>query len=1300
MLLMMLGLRALSCLLVVLDLLCLVPWSQGCPVLIHSCKCSVDRPKHGVTSSGAQRKKVMCTNEDLLEVPDPALLPNRTATLILSNNKITTLRNGSFYGLQELEKLDLKNNLISRMDPGSFLGLPELKRLDISNNRIGCVVPAAFQGLTSLTRLTMSGNIFSTLPPGVFDEMPSLKAVDFSTEFLTCDCHLHWVAAWTRNGSAQISDRTLCVYPSALRDRPLKNLKESQLTCEGTPELHTHQLIPSLRQVVFQGDRIPIQCTASYLGNGSQIIWYHNGKQVEEDEEQGIILEETIVHDCTFITSALILSNILLSANGEWECSVSTEYGNISKKVELVVLETSASYCPAHTVTNNRGDFRWPRTLAGITAYQPCLQYPFTTISHNGVVQRASRRCDRSGHWEEGDYSNCLYTNDITRVLYTFVLMPINASNVLTLAQQLRMYTADAASFTDMMDVIYVAQMMEKFIGLVDQVKDLADVMLEMASNMMLVDDHILWMAQVEDKACSSIVQTVEKIASLTLSSNSQDLSVSTRNIALEAFLIKPNSFVGLSCTAYQRREGGRGHKQDRERKEQETSTNTDQRLKFRCTTGQTNVSLPNFHVKNSLALASVHLPQRLFASSPSATCKLQVLAFRNGKLFRSVGNSSRLAEDGKRRSISTPVIFVGTRGCGISNLTDPVTVTLRHLVKGSDPLPAQWNFRALEGYGGWSSDGCQLVAEEPNITSMQCLQLGNFAILTELNTFPQSTQNGTEVLHPVIYTCTAVLLLCLFTTIITYIVNHSSIQISRKGWHMLLNLCFHIAMTSAVFAGGITLTGYLIVCQAVSIILHYSSLSTLLWMGLKARVIYKELTHKPQPQQEGEAAQTPHRPMLRFYLIAGGIPLIICGITAAVNINNYRDNSPYCCLVWRPSLGAFYVPAALILLITWIYLLCAGINLKRQPTEPKQLADASEAQQSQGGINHLLSDSTSISVTINSAAPADVDSIYSLEVQFWSLVIVHVLYIILWIFGAFAVSQGWYLNIIFSCLYGVTAVALGLFIFIHHCVRRQDVQRSWFSCCPSYTEAMPIQAYVHTSSPVDDSPQVYIGCNPDGTHSVKSSSSPSNSSNSNTGPCKITNLQVAQNQAESCPPKPTSCEESEPVNNKYVTSPSRYMNNLHGRRNHKSRTKGNYREGKHHRLKVLRGPSSDLPSSESGSIHNSHSESCHSKNSPLNNGRTEVPPRDPEGALTQSEGSDSSGHQAQDFAKAQRKSASRDNLKQANSMERESKRRSYPLNAGNQNGVLKGSKYDINLATTESTTVMKTGLWKSETTV
>lgn len=69
---------------------------------------------------------------------------------------------------------------------------------------------------------------------------------------------------------------------------------------------------------------------------------------------------------------------------------------------------------------------RWPRTLAGITAFQPCLQYPFAAGPAGagaGAEKQAWRRCDRAGRWEEGDYSHCLYTNDITRVLYTFVLV-------------------------------------------------------------------------------------------------------------------------------------------------------------------------------------------------------------------------------------------------------------------------------------------------------------------------------------------------------------------------------------------------------------------------------------------------------------------------------------------------------------------------------------------------------------------------------------------------------------------------------------------------------------------------------------------------------------------------------------------------------------------------------------------------------------------------------------------------------------------------------------------------------------
>lgn len=54
--------------------------------------------------------------------------------------------------------------------------------------------------------------------------------------------------------------------------------------------------------MVFQGDRLPFQCSASYLGEDTRIRWYHNRAPLEGDEQAGVLLAESLVHDCTFIT--------------------------------------------------------------------------------------------------------------------------------------------------------------------------------------------------------------------------------------------------------------------------------------------------------------------------------------------------------------------------------------------------------------------------------------------------------------------------------------------------------------------------------------------------------------------------------------------------------------------------------------------------------------------------------------------------------------------------------------------------------------------------------------------------------------------------------------------------------------------------------------------------------------------------------------------------------------------------------------------------------------------------------------
>ncbi|XP_010073103.1 PREDICTED: probable G-protein coupled receptor 125, partial [Pterocles gutturalis] len=140
--------------------------------------------------------------------------------------------------------------------------------------------------------------------------------------------------------------------------------------------------------------------------------------------------------------------------------------------------------------------------------------------------------------------------------------------------------------------------------------------------------------------------------------------------------------------------------------------------------------------VQNAVAVASVHLPQSVFSRSSAwqsvdnSTCKLQFIVFRNGKLFPSTGNSSNLADDGKRRTVATPAVFAKIDGCSFGNLTSPLTIGLRHFARGVDPIAAFWDFDLLDGHGGWWGEGCNIISSAGNITTIQSTHFSNFAVL------------------------------------------------------------------------------------------------------------------------------------------------------------------------------------------------------------------------------------------------------------------------------------------------------------------------------------------------------------------------------------------------------------------------------------------------------------------------------------------------------------------------------------------------------------------------------------------
>ncbi|KAM3938147.1 adhesion G protein-coupled receptor A3 [Leptodactylus fuscus] len=1300
-----------------LTLLALVSLVASDWVLPPGCK-QDGRPRGAAgrtPGTGGDAGKVVCSSLDIGRILPLGALPNRTSTLILNSNKITELRNASFEGLSFLERIDLRNNLISTIEPGAFWGLSSLKRLDLANNRIGCLNADIFKGLPNLVRLNLSGNLFSSLPQGTFASLVALKSLEFQTEYLLCDCNLLWMLRWIKAKNITVRE-TKCSYPKSLQGQPITAVKPEQLTCDSPLELPSFYMTPSHRQVVFEGDSLPFQCMASYIDQDMQVLWYQDGKIVETDESQGIFVQKNMIHNCSLIASALTISNIQAGSTGNWGCRVQSRRGNNTRTVDIVVLESSAQYCPVDRVINNKGDFRWPRTLAGITAYLLCTRYSAGGGIYPGTQQddiRAWRRCDRGGFWAEEDYSRCQYANDVTRVLYMFNQMPLNLTNAVATAKQLLAYTVEAANFSDKMDVIFVAEMIEKFGRFADKYKELGDVMVDIASNIMLADERVLLAAQTDAKACTRIVQCLQRIATYRLANGAQVYSTYSPNIALEAYVIKSTLFTGMTCTVFQKLAAS-----DRiilaDFGRRDPDGNLDKQLSFKCNMSST---FSGVALKNTVVEASIQLPAALFIpkerekrerrAADEYVYKLQLIAFRNGKLFPATGNSTNLADDGKRRSVVTPVILAKLDGPNKNPPNVAINITLRRIAHGKDPVAAQWDFDLLNGQGGWKSEGCSILASDENITTIQCHTLSNYAVLMDL-TGAESYLHPVTLLHPVVYASAVVLLLCLLMLIVSYLYYHSVIRVSLKSWHMLVNLNLHIFLTCAVYVGGINQTRNASVCQAIGILLHYCTLATVLWVGVTARNIYKQVTKKAKRCQDPDELPPPPRPMLRFYLIGGGIPIIVCGITAAANIKNYgsQATAPYCWMAWEPSLGAFYGPASFIVFINCMYFLSIFIQLKRHPERVFELKEQTEEQQRLAASeNGEVNQQDSLSVSLVSTSALENEQTFQAQLLGASLTLF--LYVSLWIFGALSVSLYYPMDLVFSCFFGVTCLSLGAFLVVHHCMNREDVRRALINTfCPGRsTYSVQVNVPPSNSSATNGDAPKCTNSSAESSCTNKSASSVKNSSQG----CKLTNLQAAAAQCNTnplpinTPPQLDNSLTEHSLDNdiKMHVAPVevQYRPNGHPSRHHKNRSK--HRSS---RLTVLREYAYDVPTSVDGSVQNAVPKSRQSySDGHSRSRRAYLAYRERHFNQCHQDSSDAAStlpRYSRNMEKPPSANHKKDIVREPIAVELESQQKSYGLNLAVQNEPIKNEVTEEPPISTDSNGNVRTGLWKHETTV
>lgn len=750
--------------------------------------------------------------------------------------------------------------------------------------------------------------------------------------------------------------------------------------------------------------------------------------------------------DSGLLDSILTIPFVTRNHTGTWDCRLRSDQASLSRSIAVLIISEKTTYCPAQETSNNKGKYSWPRTIRGRVVRLPCADG-----NDDESEAAATYRCSNTGEWMELNTNQCPYINEMTKVLEQFSKLNFSYArgSILESSIRLRNYTdieSGYSPFKDPTDIIFIAKTIYNYLDFVSSEKDLASILLDIVSHTMKMEPILLQHAQNMGGSCKQIVETAEKAAEFV------EPPAQKENLAIETFRVRADNFVGITCSWFKTEDSFEKH---------------EKRI-FQCnsaTNGQ-GIGIYDRHVE-----AAIQIPSSIFNStigfSPVtvSTEKLLVSVFGDSGFFPH--NKTATPFHVKSSVIGAKIVYESKqqspRG---ENLTEPIYIMLRpypYHNEISAPRPVFWNQDLNDGNGGWTLDGCQSPQLVHGLLVFTCDRLGYYGLLQHtkfLNDFADERAGARFRLSPpAFYVGGIVLFICTWINISTYLT--ASVQMARRTKHALVNTWLSMSMLSFVFTVGIYQTEDYRVCQVFGISIHYFSLCVLLWMCVSASTMYKRITKSRSAERNMSIPsdelpkERVKKPIMGLYLVGYGIAMIICGISGAVNMQEYASYS-FCFFDSRPSLGAIYVPSIILLSFLVIAFVCIKCNMlttddvghMSEGTQATENVDLDLLEPSLSQHNATTVDRyQSISLSMPTSSIQD-DLEHSNSAQLKSHVIVLALYLITWISAAISLNpfadQITYEEEIFSIVFATSAIFLGLFLIFFYCVARSDVRNQW----------------------------------------------------------------------------------------------------------------------------------------------------------------------------------------------------------------------------------------------------------------
>ncbi|XP_022106239.1 adhesion G protein-coupled receptor A2-like isoform X2 [Acanthaster planci] len=682
--------------------------------------------------------------------------------------------------------------------------------------------------------------------------------------------------------------------------------------------------------------------------------------------------------------------NPLGNETGEGIVHVHSEY--LARDV-FHVGETSVSYCIQETgvqcqfyvsvigrcaSTTTADGLSWPETLEGFIA-ESIERCPVTTT--NVGLPLAVRNCSvieppvylQWGEPEPRDCGDAVSVHDIAKV-------NISGSNVAEVAK----YLSNQSSATPFSaEGLYViSQVLMKIAETGSGDVEVTEAVLETVNNIILKADTST--VSNASSSTSSIVQSVQTQVSLTLQQEGH-VSIRQDTVNVEAVSLDPEKASGGFSFVSVRRPGQVETPQD------ESLVGAEVETFFNTNEIPTDIDV----------VASVFLPGNIANSTKPTvgnTSQLQAsfLIYADDTLFQSASIRKYREQNNSTRKVAGSVVSLTVENVELDNLIEPLVIKFRTPISSASAeldikstRCVSWDFGLEDGVGDWSTAGCTLAVSTSERISCHCSHATNFAILVNVKgqLWDASIRRTLDIISQV--GC-VLSIIALVITLTTYL----SIRKLRNGKsrQIFIHFCFSLLMLYIVFLAGVdNAKGSGGGCVFVAALLHYLTLSTMMWMAVEARNMYIS-TVKVFPED---------RPwyILKACVIAWGSPLIVLTITLATATNHYGAMH-YCFL--RPGLVLYIgllTPIGLILIhniVTFVLVMRSLLTVK----------EASGSQQ----ISKRLQNAAGISVLLG----------------------------LTWCFGFLAINEAVFA---FQLIFCLANSFQGVAVFIMFCVRREEVR-------------------------------------------------------------------------------------------------------------------------------------------------------------------------------------------------------------------------------------------------------------------